>query len=141
MPLHTSQRGQASIEYMLVSSAFLAIVLLVLPAASGLSESISFALDSFAAKSFSVSLESAVSEAMVLDNGTVISLRARPAGEWIVSASGGNFSVLPSYGKRKLSSPIIARIPQGIYLENRFIEGEFGITVSKTAYGVSLEYS
>lgn len=141
MALFSRSCGQASMEYMLVSSAFLAFLLLVLPYSSGLAESAAFAVDVLHAKSFLVSLDSAISEASVLDSGTSISVRASPAGTWRISASNGILSLSSEYGKNKSKKSLEIAIPNEIYLGQREFSSGFAVKVSKSGQGMLLEYA
>ncbi len=141
MEFFSDASGQASMEYLLVSSAFLAFLLLVLPYSSGLAESAAFAVDVLHAKSFLVSLDSAISEASVLDLGTSISVKAFPAGTWRISASNGTLSLSSEYGKNKSKKSLEIAVPSEIYLGQREFSSGFAIKVSKSVQGLLLEYA
>lgn len=102
------QKAQASLEYLLVLSGIMAMLLLIFPGISIAVKAVLFAVDSANAKSFSSELQSAVNEMQFLSNGTARKITAHPIGSWRFSSAGKTLSItLLGEGVEKVFSVLL----------------------------------
>ncbi|MBU1120442.1 MAG: hypothetical protein ABIE23_00855 [archaeon] len=87
------EKSQVSLEYLVVFSAFLSVLLLFLPLYSNLYNIALFALDVKQAKTFSQDIDFAVRELTVLAEGSEKTLTIKPLLEWQIESKANQFHV------------------------------------------------
>ena len=108
-------RGQLSIEYLLLSAALLAVFAIVLSAAAALFQSALFAVDAKNAVLFSNELEKNIDYLGLLSSGSQIEMDAKPMSEWHIFFSSGRIFVQAenkSFGQKKSASFFPALTPK-----------------------------
>jgi len=142
-PLKQKNRAQASIEYLIVLSAFLALLALFTPIAAKIYYSSLFFLDARNAQSFSHEIKSALKQMELLEDGSSKNLSASPLNEWMLSVNGEGIQIKiesAELGKTKI-------LEQKFESQQKIEESEFTlkknslITVSKSNNIISIEYS
>lgn len=87
------EKSQVSLEYILVFSAFLSILLLFLPLYSNIYDIALFALDVKQAKAFSQDIDFSVRELTVLAEGSERNLSIKPLLEWRIESKSDYFQI------------------------------------------------
>ena len=81
-------RGQVSLEYLIVVGAFLAMLLVFMPLLVQTHHTGLFGIDAVKAEKFTQDFKSAVDELNILGNGSRTKLTANPVDEWSLQISG-----------------------------------------------------
>jgi hypothetical protein len=100
----TSNKGQASLELILLTSVFFSVLLLFMPLISKAFFLGLYSLDVLRAKTFSESFTASVLELNSMSQESVIEVAAEPLLEWNVKLKGKKLQVnviLKNYGKQK----------------------------------------
>ncbi|MEW6294800.1 MAG: hypothetical protein AB1467_00710 [Candidatus Diapherotrites archaeon] len=135
--------AQASIEYLIVLSAFLALLALFTPIAAKIYYSSLFFLDARNAQSLSHEIKSAVKEMELLEDGSSKSLPANPLNEWRLSVNEEGIQIKIE-NKESGKTKILGQKFEG---QQKIQESQFTlkkgslVTVSKSSNIISIEYS
>lgn len=83
--MHSLQKAQLSLEFLLVMAGFVLVFALFVPIAVKSTKNTFYALEIQKAKSFLSNFKNSVQETTILSNGTVKEIKAKPLTKWFFS--------------------------------------------------------
>jgi len=134
------QKGQLSLEYLILLVAILSAFAVLLPVMNGVYNAGLFGLDSVNAKGFAFSMQEAIGEIGFQADGASTMLEARPFGKWLVFGSGKDFVVIvqSQTGKEKRFT---VKFPNNVWFSKAEIGSKTAFYLRKDSGKILLEYS
>jgi len=130
-----NQKGQSSIEYLLLVTAFFSILGIVLPVASSTVDSFLSTSDDLLAKSIANELTENISLMSFLGEGTVKTFEYSPVKNISFSSSGSKLNISTELKVFEIETNSVQIIPRTSFEKN------FSITLLKTNKGISISFS
>jgi len=135
------QRGQLSLEYLLLLLAVFAVFSFLVPLLTKVYNVALFGLDSANAKQFTQSIASAVDEMRFLSDGSAKSIVAKPFTSWVVSSNGKGFTVTVKSEPLAAEKQFVVALPNKLDLQELSFQGSMLFLVKKSGGTVLIEYN
>ena len=130
-----NQRGQSSLEYLLLVTAFFSILGIILPIASNTIDSFINASDDLLAKSIADELTENISLMSFLGEGSVKTFEYSPAKSILFSSSGTKLNISTKSKSFEVETNYVQIIPKTSF------EKRFSIVLEKTIKGISFSFN
>jgi hypothetical protein len=136
MGLYGADRGQVSLDYLLVVSVFLVLALVMFPALINLQKAAVFVLEVKRGQAFAESLSVKIEEMRLFGDGSCLEMRAQASQKWGISQGGNSVFLKISGSTHEKRFEIV---PEGtVSVTPMDFTGVKKISVSKTGNTVSV---
>ncbi len=135
------QRGQLSIEYLLLLLAVMAVFAFLLPLLNHVYHLALFGFDSANAGRFVQSVDAAVAQMRFLADGSAKTITAYPSIPWTVYAEGKSFTVVVKDSQLAAEKRFVAPFPNAVRLQPRSFSESRDFLIKKSDSEVLIEYS
>lgn len=135
------EKAQASLEFILVLTAFISMLLLFVPAINNAFALAKFGLESQKAKAFAIELKQSVEKLSIYGIGSKIEIEANPSIEWNVSTIGKKLSISLKDGFLNETKVFTEDLALEIVFPIEKISKKTVFSMEKTDSNISIEYN